>query len=40
MLDGKTIDQIERVIAKAIREQKERGGVSPAGGGNANGRLS
>jgi hypothetical protein len=40
MLDGKTIDQIERVIAKAIREQKERGGVTPAGGGNANGRLS
>jgi gas vesicle protein len=25
MLDGKTIDQIERVITKAIREQKERG---------------
>ena len=30
MLDGKTIDQIERVIAKAIRDQKERG--SAAGG--------
>lgn len=27
MLDAKTIDQIERVIAKAIREQIERGGV-------------
>jgi len=30
MLDGKTIDQIERVITKAIREQKERGSTTGA----------
>lgn len=32
MLDGKTIDQIERAIAKALKEQRERGMVSPTGG--------
>ena len=35
MLDGKTIDQIERAIAKALKEQRERGMV-PVTGGTAN----
>ena len=32
MLDGKTIDQIERTIAKALKEQRERG-MAPVTGG-------
>ena len=32
MLDGKTIDQIERAIAKALKEQRERG-MAPVTGG-------
>ena len=32
MLDGKTIDQIERAIAKALKEQRERGMVPVTGG--------
>jgi gas vesicle protein len=31
MLDGKTIDQIEKAIAKALKEQRERG-MTPTGG--------
>ena len=35
MLDGKTIDQIERAIAKALKEQRERG-MAPVTGGTVN----